>query len=219
MPREVVNSLYREIESVGCEVLVHLAGRLVESGTYPAIRRAEFNIAIVDGFGIHQHIASGIPEFVTEVLVAFDASDIEAYIASRRRERAECHTQCITTVGINAVGEVFARRFLDRRRKVLLHHAASTFLHQCFEFNTVDQVQGIEDVTFRFRHLLAFLVADQAVDIDFVERDITHKLDAHHDHSGNPKENDVEAGNKDVARVEVLKCFGFLGPAKRTEWP
>ncbi len=65
----------------------------------------------------------------------------------------------------------------------------------------VDQVEGIDDVPLRLRHLLALLVADQRVDVDVAEGHLLHHVQAHHHHARDPEEDDVEAGDQHVGRV------------------
>ena len=83
----------------------------------------------------------------------------------------------------------------------------------------VDQVQGIDDIALRLRHLRAFLVANQGVDVNRRERSVLHEMEAHHHHPGDPEEDDVEAGDEDVGRV-IASYIGFVvGPAQRRERP
>ena len=97
-----------------------------------------------------------------------------------------------------------------------LHHAAGALGDQVFEPDAVDHVDRVEHVALGFRHLLTLGVAHQAMDVDFVERDIVHELQAHHDHAGHPKD-DVETGDQHAGRIELLQAIGLLGPAQRVE--
>jgi hypothetical protein len=83
----------------------------------------------------------------------------------------------------------------------------------------VDQVQRVEHVALRLRHLLALLVAHQAVDADGAERHLPHEVDAHHHHPGDPEEDDVEAGHQHVAGVVLRQFRRLLRPAERAERP
>ena len=56
--------------------------------------------------------------------------------------------------------------------------------------------ERIDDVALRLRHLGAGVVAHQRVDVDVVERDLLHEVEAHHHHAGDPEEDDVEAGDE-----------------------
>ena len=84
---------------------------------------------------------------------------------------------------------------------------------------SVDQVQRIDDVALRLRHLRALLVADEGVDIDRRERRFLHEVHAHHHHPGDPEEDDVEAGHQHVGRIIARHIGVVVGPAKRRERP
>ena len=63
----------------------------------------------------------------------------------------------------------------------------------------VDHLQGVDDVALGLAHLVAVHVAHQGVQIDILERNVLHDVEAHHHHPGHPEEEDVEPGNeKDV---------------------
>ncbi len=83
----------------------------------------------------------------------------------------------------------------------------------------VDQVEGVDDVALRLRHLLPLLVADQGVDVDVLEGDLTGEMHAHHHHAGDPEEDDVEAGDQHRGRIELLQSIGFPRPAQGREGP
>src|SRR6187401_3349572 len=51
---------------------------------------------------------------------------------------------------------------------------------------------------------LAFAIAHQAVHVHLAERHVAHELHAEHDHAGNPEEDDVEARDQHIARIEAL---------------
>src|SRR5439155_8288309 len=52
-----------------------------------------------------------------------------------------------------------------------------------------------------------------------VERDLSHVLDAEHDHPRYPEEKDVVAGLKDGAWVVTLEVWSFVRPPKGAERP
>lgn len=66
--------------------------------------------------------------------------------------------------------------------------------------DTVHHIQRVDNVTLGFGHLLAFVVADQAGHVDGMERNLRlavfvfDEVHGHHDHAGDPEEDDVEAG-------------------------
>ena len=57
------------------------------------------------------------------------------------------------------------------------------------------------------------------MDIDFAERHIAHELNAHHDHACDPEEDNVKACNKYIARIKIVKRFGFLRPPQGAKRP
>ena len=83
----------------------------------------------------------------------------------------------------------------------------------------VDQLERIDDVALRLRHLLALLVADQRVDVDLAERHLVHEVEAHHHHAGDPEEDDVEAGDEHVGRVVARELRRLVRPAEGRERP
>ncbi len=105
-------------------------------------------------------------------------------------------------------GEILAGLFADLFGQVRLHHAAGALFHQRLQLDAVDQVDGVEHVALGLGHLVAVGVAYQAVDIDFLERYVVHELQAHHDHAGDPEEDDVEAGDQHAGGVEGFQALG-----------
>ena len=83
----------------------------------------------------------------------------------------------------------------------------------------VDQLQRVDDVALRLRHLRALLVANDGVDVDVPERHLVHEVEAHHHHPGDPEEDDVEGGDQRRRRVVALQLGGLLRPAQRRERP
>ena len=83
----------------------------------------------------------------------------------------------------------------------------------------VDQMQGIDDVALRLRHLRALLVANEGVDVDDRERNVAHEVQAHHHHPGDPEEDDVKAGDQHVGRIIALDIPAIVRPAQRRERP
>ena len=70
----------------------------------------------------------------------------------------------------------------------------------------VDQLQRVERrCPWTCDIFLPFGVADQGVDEDALERDLAHEVQAQHHHPGDPEEDDVEAGDQDVGRVEARR--------------
>jgi hypothetical protein len=93
----------------------------------------------------------------------------------------------------DAVREFLARRFLDAGLQVVLHQPVRALLEQRVEIDAVNEVERIQNVAFRLRHLVALVIAHESVDVDFAERYIADELEPHHQHAGDPEEDDVEA--------------------------
>jgi hypothetical protein len=76
---------------------------------------------------------------------------------------------------------------------------------------------GIEHVAFRLAHLLALGIAHHAVDVDVAERHLARELRAHHDHPGDPEEDDLVAGDEHARGQEERELLRLRGPAERGE--
>ena len=83
----------------------------------------------------------------------------------------------------------------------------------------VDDLDGIDAVAERLRHLAPLAVAHETVDEYVAERDVLAELQAHHDHACDPEEDDVIARHENARRVELLELGRLLGPAHRLERP
>ena len=136
---------------------------------------------------------------------ALDLGHVEAQIAALRGERGEGEAQRIGAERRDAVRKLLARRLLDGRLHLRLHQAGGALGEQLIERDAVDDVERVDDVALGLRHLLAVVVADEAVDVDLAKRHLARELEAHHDHAGDPEEDDVEAGHQHRGRVVGLE--------------
>ena len=223
VPDEFVDGLRGEVEAVGGECFAHGGDGAVKCAVYPAVGGAFFAKRRGGDFlslGLHEDEAGGVPEFVAEVAVAFDALEVKDDVAPHGGLCGEGEAQRVGAVRGDAVGEFFARLCGDFRRFLRLHHAAGAFGNEAFEVDAVDDVERVEDVAFGFGHFLSFAVAHQAVDIDFFEGDFAvHAVHAHQHHARHPEEDDVKAGNEDVARIECFEIRRVFRPALGGERP
>ena len=62
-------------------------------------------------------------------------------------------------------------------------------------------------------------ITNQAGDIDFLERNLAGELQGHHDHPGNPKEDNVEAGYEYICRMKFVEVFCVVWPSQGGERP
>src|SRR5690606_25595738 len=168
---------------------------------------------------LHQYVARGVPELVAEVLVALDTPQVEANIAAHRRERTEREAQRIGAVSGNALRELLAGVLLDLVFEMRLHESARALCDERLEIDAVDQIEGVDDVALRFRHLVAVLVANEPGDVDLAEGNVAGELEPHHDHAGDPEEDDVETRDEHAGRVERLQLVRLFRPAERRERP
>ena len=125
----------------------------------------------------------------------------------------------------DAFREFLLRLLGDALRLLRIHQADRALFDQRVEADAVDQVDRVEHVALRLRHLLAFAIADQAMHIDVLERDLAGDLLGHHDHAGHPEEDDVETGDQHGRRQILLQNRiggvdgGIAGPVQRRERP
>ena len=83
----------------------------------------------------------------------------------------------------------------------------------------LDHLEGIDAVAEGLGHLAALHVPDQAVNVHVREGNLAHELQPHHDHPGDPEEDDVVGRDQGRGGVEALEVFGLLRPAQGRERP
>jgi hypothetical protein len=168
-------------------------------------------------FAVHQHEARRVPQLVAEVAIAFAAREVEVDVAAERRHRRHREAQRVGAERGNAVREFLARLLLDGGGLLRVHQARRALRDQRFEVDAVDDVDRVERVALALRHLLAFGVAHEAVHVHRMERHLAGEVRGHHDHAGDPEEDDVEAGDQHRRRQEVLQLRRLVRPAERRE--
>ncbi|KAG1081065.1 hypothetical protein G6F40_015641 [Rhizopus arrhizus] len=98
---------------------------------------------------------------------------------------------------------------------------AGTLGDQVGDGDAVDDVQRIEHVALALGHLLALAVADQAGEVDVLERDLPDQVVGGHDHARHPEEDDVETGDQHRRRqvaVEATLGHGLLVSSTSLSW-
>ena len=116
-------------------------------------------------------------------------------------------------------GKLLLRPLAHERRGLGPPQAGRPLLEQRLERDAVDQVHRVDDVALGLRHLLAVVIAHDAVDVDVAERHPAGEVGRHHDHPRDPEEDDLVAG--DQHRGREIELVGFpvvafgLGPAER----
>ena len=223
VPDEVVDRLRGKIEAIAVELLRDFCLETLQARHDPAIRLRQLDrvvggrhVVVAD---LHEREPRGVPELVAEVAIALDTAQVETDIAPGRGKCGEGEAQCVGAVGGDTVGEGLARGLLDCLRLLRLHHVGGALGDQRFQVDAVDQVDRVQHIALGLGHLGAVRVAHEAMDIDLAKRHVVHEFQAHHDHPGDPEEDDVEAGDQHRRRVEGLERARVLGPAERGEGP
>ncbi len=173
--------------------------------------------AAVVALAVHQHEPRGVPELVAEVPVALAALAVEVDVAPERGERREGEAQRIGAVAGDAVGELLLRRLADLRRDLGAAQALRALDEQGLERDAVDEVHRVEHVALGLAHLLAVRIAHEAVDVHVAEGHLAGEVRRHHDHPGDPEEDDVVAGDEHGGRQEQRELRRLRGPAERGE--
>ena len=83
----------------------------------------------------------------------------------------------------------------------------------------VDHLERIDAVAERLRHLATLYIAHRTSQIHIAERQLTHELEAGHDHTRDPEEQDLRRSHQRVRRIERLQVVGLLRPAECRERP
>ena len=91
------------------------------------------------------------------------------------------------------------------------------FLISVIEVDALDQVHRVEHVALALAHLVAVRVVHQAVDVDVAERHLAGEVQRHHDHPGDPEEDDVVAGDQHVGGQEQVLLDRLGRPAEGRE--
>ena len=74
----------------------------------------------------------------------------------------------------------------------------------------VHELEGIDDVAQRLRHLAALGVPDDPVHVHPAEGHVAHEVEAGHDHAGHPQVDDLVARDEHRGRIEVGEVGGLL---------
>ena len=120
-------------------------------------------------FNVHQYKARGVPKLSAEITVSLSSLQIEVDVAAERRIRRHGETKGVSAMGSNPVRIVLAELGFNDRSFFGLAQTAGVFSMRCSKVNALDNVERIKRVAFALRHLLAFCVAHEAVNVDILE--------------------------------------------------
>ena len=177
--------------------------------------RADAALVLVQALHLHQHETRGVPQLVAEIAVALAALAVEADVAPQAGECGEGEAQRVGAVAWDAVGEFLLGVLAHARRGLGLAQPGAALVEQRGQVDAVDQVHRVEHVAVGLAHLAALRVAHQAVDVDMAERHLAGEVRGHHDHPGDPEEDDVEAGDEHAAGQEQVLLHRLGRPAQR----
>ena len=216
VPDKAVNGPRHVVEPVVGKAGSHLGLNLLQHRADPAVGWAEHQVAVrraahrafglgvlfeaaVLALAVHQHEAAGVPELVAEVAVALAALGIEVDAAPQRGQRGKGESQRIGAKGRDAGGEFFFGVLAHLGRGFGLAQTFCAFGQQLGQGDAVNQVHRVEHIALGLAHLLALCITHQAVDVDVAKRHPAGEVGGHHDHPGDPEEDDVVAGNQHAA--------------------
>ena len=182
------------------------AGRL-------ALRFGVFLQAAVIAFAVHQHEAAGVPELVAKVAVTLAALGVKVDVAPQTGQCGKGEAQRISAVGRDTLGEFLLRVFAHLRRGLGLAQALAAFVQQGLQGDAIDQIHRVEHIALGLTHLLALRIAHQTVDVHMLERNLACEVRGHHDHAGDPEEDDVVAGDQHAAGQVQVVVLRFFGPS------
>ena len=223
-PDEFVHGLGGKVEAVRLEMSGDGRFCVLQAADDPAIddrqverrRLVESDVLALD---VHQHETRGVPQLVAEIAIALAAIEIEVERAAESREACEREAQRVGSERRDPVRELLAHALFDALALLLQHQAGNALGNEVLEVRAVDQVERIEDVAFRLRHLLPFAVAHDRIDVHVAERDPAGEVGRHHDHAHDPEGDDVEAGDECRRGQKKAQLLRLLRPAERRVAP
>ena len=78
----------------------------------------------------------------------------------------------------------------------------------------VDDLQRVDDIPLGLAHLVAFFITNQAVQINIFEGDFSGIFDAHHNHAGDPEEQNIITCFQYTRGVEITEICRIFRPAQ-----
>ena len=83
----------------------------------------------------------------------------------------------------------------------------------------LDNVERIDGIAEALGHLAALVVAHGTVDVDRVEGDVAHHLQAGHHHARHPEEDDLAGGHQRAGGIVELEVRALFRPPENAEGP
>lgn len=154
----------------------------------------------------------GLPDLVAELAVADDLLDVEVDAAALHHVGQQPETESVGSALWNTLSELMLQLFDGGVLLALGQVAIPDLADQALKGRSFDDLQRIDYISSRLRHLVSLGVADQGVQKDLLERDLASQPNRHHDHTSNPEEQNVMAcleqlvGEKSL-EVEMLSIW------------
>ena len=230
VPNEFINSPRRIIEAIVSERLLDLGFGALQYRDDPAVGQRELEISLgISGrtltrcmrfkpailtLTLHEHKTRCVPELIAEIAVTLATIQVEIQGPREGCQRGERKSHGIGAKGWDAVRVVLAQRAFDFVPMVRSQQPSRTFCDQSFQIDSIDQIEWVDRVALGLGHFLAFGIANDGVDINVPERHLAREVFGHHDHPGDPEEDDVKACDQDRAGQIALEFWCVLRPSQ-----
>ena len=243
VPDEAVERVGHVVQAVLGKALLHRSLHTLDLAADPAVNRREAHVAVEGAGGlrqtaigiehgrgalglgvllqpavlilaVHQHEARGVPQLVAEVAVALAALGVEVDVPPEARVAGHGEAQRVGTIGRHALRELFPHPRGHLGRGLGFAQAGGALVDQGVQVHALDQVHRVEHVALGLAHLLAFAVAHHPVDVDVAKGHLAREVGGHHDHPGDPEEDDLVAGDQHGRRQKKLEVLRLGGPAE-----
>ena len=219
VPDELVDRGGDVVQAVLGEALGHVGFGALERRDDPVVGRGEGVVLLGEilAFAVHQHEPRGVPELVAEVAVALAALGVEIDVAAEAGVAGHGEPQRVRPVRRHALRELLAHAGGHLGRGFGPAQAHGGLVHEGLDVRAFDQVHRVDDVALGLAHLLAFVVPHHPVDIDVAERHLPGEMRGHHDHAGNPEEDDLVARHQHRRGQVQVHLLRLRRPPQRRE--
>ena len=195
IPEKLLNIAGIVAELIGIELLSCARNHRSQARKHPRIfgrlrLRSPWGVAIK----IHQYKTTCVPNLCNEAFCLLGTG--------ARFKRFRLFIQDGVEFNVLIVG--------NKRKQVVAHGIRAVRL---------DKIHGIDAITFAFGHTTAVLSKNRGVNVDIMEGNFFCKVERTHDHTCNPKRDDIAGGYKHLCRVMKGELVCVLRPALRCKGP
>jgi len=224
---EVIDCSRSTCKIILLEASVNLSDSSIETAKNPAVnlrsmfRKKRSTIAhggLEIGAELGESETDSIPDLVAEVTIANDTIDIEVDITTLSSVCTKSETKCISTTFCNTVGVLLALASLSLLNLVSTEVTVEKLLVECLKGDTLDDIDGVNDVAETLADLTAVCITDHTVKEDITERQFVSEHERHHNHTSDPEEEDIVTSLEQCSREVFGKIWSLFWPAKDREW-